>query len=160
MREKRTIVSSYSVHIFIYAINKPGMRPQSPTVHLAALEQNVDVFVNYLTSTRKNNGNIMKAKSYLGLQSSLTYLFQRHRYTISHLFDSDLNKCMEGVKRYATTANQHGEGNIWDGDRPLTWDLCFILMDLQKVFLQLVLLNLLATWHAEERTLDRYALNK
>ena len=106
-----------------YALNKPGMTPRQQTVNLAALEQHVDVFVDYLTTQRRADDSLMKPKSYLGLRSSLTYLFKRYRYTPSRAFESELKECMEGIKRYSTKANQHGEGNIWDGDRPLTWEL-------------------------------------
>lgn len=34
-----------------------------------------------------------------------------------------MKEVMEGVKRYTNKAVQSGEGNIWDGDRPLSWGL-------------------------------------
>ncbi|KAL7509504.1 hypothetical protein ACHAXN_010960 [Cyclotella atomus] len=34
-----------------------------------------------------------------------------------------MKEAMEGVKRFTNQAAQAGEGNLWDGDRPLTWGL-------------------------------------
>ena len=109
-----------------YVLNDPGMVPRGRTVKLDVLEQNVDVFVKYLTITRKDDsidGDLLSAKSYLGFRSSLTYLFRRYRYTTSRAFEEELKECMEGVKRFSNQCNQHGEGNIWEGDQPLTWGL-------------------------------------
>lgn len=57
------------------------------------------------------------------MRSSLTYLFRRYRELIPADFSQDLRECMDGVKRISTEAGQCGEGDLWDGDRPLTWGL-------------------------------------
>ncbi len=104
-------------------MNSPGLPPREPTVDLQALEQNVDVITDYLTSSRKNGMNIMKAKTYAGLRSGITFLFRRYKYTTSRVYEIDLKEGMEGIKRYSNKSTQVGERNIWDGDRPLTWEL-------------------------------------
>ena len=133
-RKEEYRISLLKEHIS-YALNDPGMVPRQPTVNLAALCDNVDVFMHYITTQRKEGeDNLMKAKTYSGYRSSLTYLFTRYRALPTREFERDLGTCMEGVKRYSTEANQHGEGNAWDGDRPLSWplmgffNLCFMAM--------------------------------
>ena len=51
------------------------------------------------------------------------FLFRCYKFTPPREFELELKECMEGVKRYTNKARQAGEGNIYDGDRPLTWDL-------------------------------------
>ena len=96
------------------------MRLRSLTVKLAALEQNIDLFVSYLTSSRNHDGGITKAGSYLGIWLSFTYLFRKYRYTVFCELKAKLKEYVEGVKRYASCANQHGEGIFYDGDRGST----------------------------------------
>ena len=61
--------------------------------------------------------------TYAGFRSSFTYLCRRYRQTPPIEFKEDLSELMVGVKRSCTEAAQHGEANLWDGDRPLTWGL-------------------------------------
>lgn len=106
-----------------FTLNLPGLTPRAQTVNLEALENDTDVILTYITSTRKLYGKILRSKSYLSLCSSLTYLFRRYQYTTSHEFEVEMKECMEGVKNYVAMAAQLGEGNILDGDRPRTWGL-------------------------------------
>ncbi len=85
-----------------HTLNTPGLQPRGQTVNFDALENNVDVFVNYLTTCRRNGVDVMKPKTYSGLRSSFTYLFRRYRRTTSRQFDIELSECMEGIKRYTT----------------------------------------------------------
>jgi len=105
------------------ALGEPGTTPNQRTVKFDALRDNYDVFVSYLCSCRKEGGGLLKKTSYTGMRSSFTYLFRRYRELIPAEFTQDLRECMDGVKRMATEAGQHGEGNLFDGDRPLTWAL-------------------------------------
>ena len=104
-------------------LGPPGTTPPRGVVQFEAVDANVDIFVEYLTACRKKNGRILKPGSYTAFCSSLTYLFFRYKYVPSRLFELDLKECMDGVKRYSNKALQHGEGNLYNGDRGLTWGL-------------------------------------
>lgn len=105
------------------ALGPPGTTPPTQTVKFAELENDLDVFLEYLTSLRKKTGALFKPGGYASLRSSFTYLFHRYRVVPGPAFTNELKEAMEGVKRYTNEAVQHGEGNIHDGDRPLTWGL-------------------------------------
>eukprot|EP00986_Skeletonema_menzelii_P003934 scaffold1286_cov91-Skeletonema_menzelii.AAC.1 len=106
------------------ALGNPGTTPNQQVVDFDALTANADVFVTYLTTElRKADGGLNKAGSYLSHRSSLVYLFRRYRYIPSREFEADLKECVEGIKRSASEACQAGEGNIYDGNRALTWPL-------------------------------------
>lgn len=105
------------------AIGSPGTSPSQQVIDFDAFTEDADVFVDYLTQLRKADGALNKAGSYLSHRSSLKYLFRRYKYTPSRAFEEDLKECVEGIKRSATEACQAGEGNIYDGDRALTWPL-------------------------------------
>jgi hypothetical protein len=105
-------------------LGTPGLRPTRPTVKLPELEARMDVFLSYLTSVRKRGTNkLLKPGGYGSFRSSLTYLFHRYRHIPGQAFENDLREAMEGIKRYTNEAIQAGEGNIYDGNRPLTWGL-------------------------------------
>ena len=106
-----------------YSLNEPAMQPRAQTVDLHAIEQNVDMLLDYMASATKEDGGMMRPKTYGGYRSSLTYLFSRYKYTPSREYENYMKEGMEGIKRYVNEATQHGEGNIWDGDRQLTWGL-------------------------------------
>lgn len=106
-----------------HALGQPGTVPFARTVDFDALRSSCDLFVSYLCSCRRANGGILKKAAYTGIRSSLTYLFRRYRELIPAQFQQDLRESMDGVKRMSSEAQQHGEGNIYDGDRPLTWGL-------------------------------------
>jgi hypothetical protein len=106
------------------ALGTPGMPPARPTVRLEALENDVNCFLDFLSSIRKDkSGALLKAGAYTAFRSSLTYLFHRYKYVPSRAYERDIQEAMEGVKRISTQAAQAGEGNLWDGDCPLPWGL-------------------------------------
>ena len=106
------------------ALGSPGTRPPRLTLDFEALNENIDVFVKYITEVcRKADGGIYKESSYTGQRSSLTYLYRRYKQFQPVPFQQELSEAMNGIKRLSSQANQHGEGNIYDGDRPLTWSL-------------------------------------
>jgi hypothetical protein len=106
------------------ALGTPGMPPPRPTVRLEALENDVDCFLDFIASIRKDkNGGLLKSGAYTAFRSSLTYLFHRYRYVPSRAYEKEMKEAMEGVKRLSTQAAQAGEGNLWDGDCPLPWGL-------------------------------------
>jgi hypothetical protein len=105
------------------ALGTPGMPPTHPTVRFELLEGDVDCFLNFISSIRKENGGLLKSGAYTAFRSSFTYLFHRYKYVPSRAFEKELKEAMEGVKRFTNQAAQAGEGNLWDGDRPLTWGL-------------------------------------
>ncbi len=74
-------------------------------------------------SMKKADGGIHKAGSYLGHRSSFDFLFRRYEFTASREFEADLKEYVEGIKRTACKARLTGEGNVWDGNRDLTWPL-------------------------------------
>jgi hypothetical protein len=53
----------------------------------------------------------------------MTFLFRRYRYSPPQAYVEDVRGDIDGVTRLSAQAMQAGEGNIWDGDRPLTWAL-------------------------------------
>jgi hypothetical protein len=50
-------------------------------------------------------------------------LFKWYRHVTTREFELELKDAMEGVKRYTNEAVQHSEGNIYNGERALTWGL-------------------------------------
>ena len=106
------------------ALGQPGMSPHRPTVIFEAIFASTNVFLDYVTSCRSEDGiGILKKMTYAGFRSSFTYLCRRYRQTPPIEFKEDLRELMVGVKRSCTEAAQHGEANLWDGERPLTWGL-------------------------------------
>jgi hypothetical protein len=105
------------------ALGAPGTTPRQQVIDFVAFTADVDTFVNYVTEIRKDDGSLNKAGTYAGHRSSLTYLFRRYRYSPPPEFNEDLKEGFEGVKRMASEAMQAGEGNIYDGNRALTWPL-------------------------------------
>ena len=105
----------------IESLGAPGTPATTATLNFDALEQNGDIFIEFLTENcRKADGGIMKDAVYKGFRSSLTYLYRRYRRTMPDIFSLDLKDSMEGIIRVSTEARQNGEGNIYDGDRPLS----------------------------------------
>ena len=104
----------------------PGLPPARATVKLPELEANPKLFSDYLTDMRKGEcGGILRSGAYCAMKSSYMYLFRRYKYHPSRAFEEALKEVMEGVKRISTLASQYqySEGNLWDGDKPLTWAL-------------------------------------
>lgn len=106
-----------------HALGTPSTTHHRQSIKFEVLENNVDIFLEYLTTMRKQNGGLFKPGAYSAYRSSFTYLFHRYKYLPSAGFANEMKECMEGVKRYTNEACQAGEGNIYDGDRPLTWGL-------------------------------------
>jgi hypothetical protein len=105
-------------------LGPPGLRAPRPTVKLLELESRMDVFLKFVTSIRKRGTDkLLKSGAYCSFRSSLTYLFRRYRHIPGQAFENDLTDAMEGIKRYVNEAIQAGEGNINEGDRPLSWGL-------------------------------------
>ena len=117
-----------------HALGTPGTPPHRQTIKFEVLENNIDIFLEYLTTMRKQNGGLFKPGAYSAYRSSFTYLFHRYKYLPSAGFANEMKECMEGVKRYTNEACQAGEGNIYDDDRPLTWGL---YEQLNKWFLEM-----------------------
>lgn len=96
------------------ALGTPGMPPPHPTVRFELLEGDVDCFLNFISSIRKENGGLLKSGAYTAFRSSFTYLFHRYKYVPSRAFEKEMKEAVEGVKRFTNQAAQAGEGNLWD----------------------------------------------
>ena len=105
------------------ALGPAGTTPTTPTVKFEELQADLDIFLKYLTEMRKTNGGLFKPGAYAAYRSSFVYLFSRYKIYPDDAFRRELQEAMEGVKRITNEAVQSGEGNIYDGDRPLTWGL-------------------------------------
>jgi len=104
-------------------LGQPGLQPTSPTICFDSFEQEKDLFIEFLTECRREDGGILKDKFYTGFRSSLTFLYTRYRRTMPESMAIDLKESMEGIQRVSNEARQHGEGTLYDGDRELTWAL-------------------------------------
>ena len=93
------------------------------TVDFEKLNQNIDVFLEYITNCRKADGALHRAVSYTGMRSSLGHLYRRYDLVQPTSVSLDLKEAMAGTKNLCAQAQQHGEGNIEDGVRPLSWEL-------------------------------------
>ena len=103
-----------------------GEPPKSkrPTINFAEFCRNLEIFLTYITDEcRKQDGGLHKAVTYTGQRSSLGFLFRRYSVPPPPSFQATLKESMEGAKRLCSQAQQHGEGNVEDGNRPLTWSL-------------------------------------
>lgn len=105
------------------ALGTPGLPPPQRTVKLDDIQQDVKIFLGFLTECKKENGGLLRPGAYTAFRSSFMYLFYRYRHECSRQFEKDLKAAMEGVKRITTMAIQAGEGSIHDGDRALPWGL-------------------------------------
>ena len=106
------------------ALGDPGTTPNRPTINLDVFNENITIFIEYLTTECRNvDGGIQKETSYTGQRSSVTFLYRRYKAVQPVHFQADMKESLEGVKRLSSIANQHGEGNVFDGDRPLSWGL-------------------------------------
>jgi len=104
-------------------LGEPGLEPPNETICFDTFEQETDLFIEFLTQCRRENGGILKDKFYTGFRSSLSYLYRRYRRTMPKSMEIDLKESMEGIIRVSNEARQHGEGTLYDGDRELTWGL-------------------------------------
>ena len=94
------------------------------TINFDELNKDHDIFLKYLTEVcRKEDGGLHRAVSYTSQRSSLTFLYRRYNETQPIEFSTGLSESMLGVKNLCAQAQQHGEGNIEDGDRALSWRL-------------------------------------
>ena len=93
------------------------------TVDFEKLNENISVFLEYITSCRKADGALHRAASYTGMRSSLGHLYRRYDLAQPPSVILDLKEAMAGTKNLCAQAQQHGEGNIEDGVRPLSWEL-------------------------------------
>eukprot|EP00804_Cyclotella_cryptica_P020114 CCRYP_020133-RA/>CCRYP_020133-RA protein AED:0.24 eAED:0.24 QI:0/0/0/1/1/1/2/0/687 len=88
----RNVISSF--------IGEPGTTPPRDVADLPALKANVDIFIKYVTDTRKENGGIMKSGSYASFRASFTYLFSVKLVYNLRAFDEQLKEDTEGVKEH------------------------------------------------------------
>lgn len=116
------------------ALGPVGTDPERRTVKFEVFESDLNIYLDYICAKKKKDGALMKAGVYKGYRSSLTYLFRRYKHPIPDNFNLDLADCMQGVKRIANQAIQSGDGNIYDGSRPLTFPL---YCEINKWFLEL-----------------------
>jgi hypothetical protein len=66
------------------ALGTPGTNPPRQTVNLELLEHNdINAFLNYITTVRKPNNGLFKSNGYTSFRSSLTYLFRLCRQCIN-----------------------------------------------------------------------------
>ena len=87
--------------VISYALGAPGTTPRQQVIDFVAFTADVDIFVDYVTEIRKDDGSLNKAGTYAGHRSSLTYLFRRYRYSPPPEFNEDLK---EGFEQYK---NEH-----------------------------------------------------
>ena len=103
-----------------------GESPGSNRTTFNFAEQNtdIDLFLMYLTEMcRKEDGGLYKALSYTGQCTSLVFFQPQYNQTQPPIFQVALTEAMTGAKNLCKQAQQHGEGNIEDGNCPLTWAL-------------------------------------
>lgn len=81
------------------ALGAPGTPPRRQVIDFVAFTADVDIFVDYVTGIRKDDGALNMARSYASHRSSLGYLFARYRYVPSGEFDEGLKESSEGIKR-------------------------------------------------------------
>ncbi len=85
--------------VICYALGAPGTPPRRQVIDFVAFTADVDIFVDYVTGIRKDDGALNKARSYASHRSSLGYLFAHYRYVPSREFDEGLKESSEGIKR-------------------------------------------------------------
>lgn len=86
----------------------PGTVAQTQTVDLDAFTSDPEIFVRYIMTKVKENGQMMKPQVYASYRSNLSFLFKRYRYRPVAGYSEFLTEYMEGTKRLANEDRANG----------------------------------------------------